>query len=221
MIGQQRVSCISTGIGTDNIDIVLNELDALANIDLTTGQAKVEHTSLQFIRLGTSGGFQEWIDVGTIVISAAAIGLDGLHNAYHWDGDNWQSSLDAELVSSPIMTGAYYVKASPDLVNRFASLGKQGITLTCAGFYGPQGRQLRLSSKLAPLMPLLRKASLDNMQITNLEMETSGIYLLARLLGHSAVSVNAILANRYQRRFSEDPGVVVDQMIEAVIGQFR
>lgn len=216
----RRIMCISTGIGTDNVDIVLNELDALANVDLDTGQAVASPKTLTFVRLGTSGTFQADVPVDTLMASSAAVGLDGLGPYYAF-----AKTPAAQAVRSAFpafAAGAYGARADPRLLERWRGTAGQleaGVTLTCAGFYGPQRRSIRLPFRgpsLAELAALRFRGEPDHAytRLTNFEMETAGIYGLADLLGHRALSVSAILANRATGQFSTRPTEVVEAMIE-------
>ncbi|MEX2588659.1 MAG: nucleoside phosphorylase, partial [Chitinophagales bacterium] len=197
-IGTKRMSVISTGIGTDNIDIVLNELDALANIDFDTKTIKTDFQQLKIIRIGTSGSLHRSIPVDTFVASAAGLGLDSLMHYYQIDKKN-KPDIGVEL---PILP--YFFEADQNLLNKFSGM-HSGITATCPGFYAPQGRSLRLKAKDAQILDKLRSVKINEMAVTNFEMETAGIYGLAHLMGHKALSLNAILANREAGTFSKNP----------------
>lgn len=213
-----RISVVSTGIGTDNIDIVFNELDALVNIDFAERKVKDHKTSLNIVRIGTSGAIQPDIEVDSFLMSEMAMGFDGLMHFY--DGDH---VLD-KAFSKAFMEHTNWAqqKSSPYVVNYDEKLGKKlfsnrirlGVTVTNIGFYGPQGRKLRLETSDTSLNDKLRSFSYGDKQITNLEMETSGIYGLSKLLGHKAVSMNCILANRATGKFSSKPAESVDNLIE-------
>lgn len=219
-IGGKRLSVISTGIGTDNIDIVLNELDALVNIDFETRQVKSSLTSLNLIRLGTSGSLREEIPIGSLLISEYAVGMDGLMAFYDFENE--------EGLLSDINTYIPIVKATshPYTVKRGYNLPAEdgfykGITLTMPGFYAPQNRSIRLESKMAGFFETIHGFEWNGLHITNTEMETAGIYSLAKLMGHKALSINAILANRITGQFSTAPDRVVEGMIERVLGMWR
>lgn len=217
-LGKQRLSVVSTGIGTDNIDIVVNELDALVNVDFQAREVLPEKRSLNLIRLGTSGGFDENLEVDSVVLSAFAIGLDAMPEYYHWEGLEKMMllrDLDKEVPES--LRTAYLVSSSADLLGVFNGYGTTGITLTCAGFYGPQGRELRLRSKLVPAIPYLRNFQHRGFVIKNLEMESSALFFLSRMLGHHTFSISTILANRARGTYSSDPLKAVDEMIEGVL----
>jgi len=210
-IGSKRLSVISTGIGTDNIDIVFNEIDALFNVDFTSREIKNELTVLDFIRLGTSGSVRNDIPLGQFLISKVAVGIDNMNNFYEVPKHLVDETL-SELIRTnlPASLNAYNIQADEILVKKFEPHSEfiQGKTLTSIGFYGPQGRSVRNKLLIGDFTGQIQKLG-----ITNLEMETSGIYLLAGSLGHRALSINAILANRQLGTFAENPGKVVDDMI--------
>ena len=214
----KRISVISTGIGTDNIDIVLNELDALVNIDFETRTLKKEHTSLNIVRIGTSGAIQPDIPIDSFLISKYAIGFDGLLHFYEHGSINYPKIEDAFIAHTSWNAN----KARPYVLSYSENLGKLftdnrirlGFTATNTGFYGPQQRQLRIKPSQMELMEKLSTFSYNDIQLTNLEMETSGIYALSQLLGHEAVSLNCILANRSTGEFSVTPTESVDRLIE-------
>lgn len=223
-LGGKRISVISTGIGTDNIDIVLNELDALANIDFEKRIEKENPVSLNLIRIGTSGALQKDIPVDTFLVSAYGIGLDGLLHYYDFknNADEHMTFLNfMEMVGKetnfPIRP--YIASAGNDLLKSLASDFNKGITLTCPGFYAPQGRILRGNISVNNLLQNLAKFSYQDLRCTNFEMETAGIYGLANLFGHQAISFNAILANRVTNEFSSQPKAIVAQLIELVLSR--
>jgi len=214
----KRISVISTGIGTDNIDIVLNELDALVNIDFQSRTLKEKHTSLNIIRIGTTGAIQPDIPIDSFLISKYSIGFDGLLHFYEHDKINFPD-IEDEFIAH---TSWDSYKARPYVLSYSEKLGKLfsdnrirlGFTATNTGFYGPQQRQLRIKPSQMELMEKLSTFKFKELQLTNLEMETSGIYALAQLLGHEAVSMNCILANRSTGEFSVTPTESVDRLIE-------
>lgn len=213
----KSITVISTGIGTDNIDIVFNELDALANIDLNTREIKAEKTALDIIRVGTSGAIQEDIPIDSFLVSELGIGFDTLLHYYdsnHLQRLNLSKSLTQQLELSEEKSHPYIVSADPELLKTLDSTKLiKGITATNVGFYAPQGRVLRAGLSDVNFMQKLKNARLDARKITNLEMETAGIYGMASLLGHRAVSLNAILANRANGEFSKSPKDTVDNLI--------
>ena len=217
----QRVMAISTGIGTDNIDIVLTELDALVNIDFETREEKAELTPLSIIRLGTSGSIQEAIEVDMVVISEFAIGLDNLMHFYDAEQTSFEFDLADQLAdyleakSEDLVLMPYVFSADKTLLKLFESEQFiKGTTVTSSGFYAPQGRILMGGATEPKLVKLLNEFKMKNTSLTNFEMETAGIYGMARLLGHKAVSVSAILANRINGSFSKKPQQTIDLMIE-------
>lgn len=220
-IGNKRISVVSTGIGTDNIDIVFNELDALANIDLKTRTVKENITSLNIIRLGTSGSLQADIPVDSFVVSSHGLGLDNLLPFYVYENTNEEESILEEFsVMVGLAEGAafpYLVSASSDLAGRFTEGFHTGITVTCPGFYAPQGRVLRGELANPQLIDDLTAFSYRTHRITNFEMETSGIYGMGRVFGHNCLSISAIVANRISREFSKDGGAAVEALISQAL----
>jgi uridine phosphorylase len=217
----KRISCISSGIGTDNIDIVVNELDALANIDLEKRVQKKSHRSLNLIRIGTSGALQEDVPVDSFVMSDIAVGFDGMLNFYA--GRDSVSMLDIEAAFKQhvnwdaLLNTPYFVKASAGLMEKIGKGIKPGITISSNGFYGPQGRVLRLPLRVPELNEKMRSFEYDSLKITNYEMESSAIYGLARMLGHNALTVCAIIANRYKKQSSKDYHPGVKKLIKLVL----
>lgn len=216
-IGKKRVTVVSTGIGTDNIDIVLNELDALVNIDLTTRTIKPQPISLTIIRMGTSGALQKDIPVDSFVASTHGLGIDNLLNFYRHDENEEDNALLQSFATQTQLhhrlAQPYISGASPSLLRHFVDGFHQGITVTCPGFYGPQGRVLRLGLSQPELIDRLTGFSYGPHRITNFEMETAGIYGLSRLLGHHCLSLSAIVANRISRSFSPDGNAAVQKLI--------
>ena len=213
----KRLSVISTGIGSDNIDIVLNELDALFNIDFETREIRANKTSLSIVRIGTSGALQPDIDIDSFILSAYAIDINGMLQSY---------KIDA--IKNPLIEAAFVKhtqwspqKPYPVIVqnsSRLEALLKSeqtltGLTATCGGFYGPQGRVLRLELQDDSLNQKMDDFEFNDLKVTNFEMETSAIYGLAKLLGHDACSMNAILANRALGTFSKNPQATIDKLI--------
>jgi uridine phosphorylase len=219
-IGSKRLTVLSTGIGTDNIDIVFTELDALANIDFESRTKKETHTSLNFYRIGTSGSLSATLEVNATLISTMAIGLDGLMHFYKLENSKLEMMVTAQakkvLDKIPGIV-PYVTTASPTLVHKFLSLGVQGITITASGFYGPQGRAVIAAPKSDSFLDDLAKVEVEGLKVTNFEMETAGIYGMAKILGHEALSINAIIANRIHKTFSKKPKEVVAKLIEDVL----
>ncbi len=214
----KRITVISTGIGTDNVEIVLNEIDALVNIDLKSREPKPKKKKLKIIRIGTSGALQEDIPVGSHLASDYAIGLDNLMNFYDLPMDDKEAGIAHDLqrkTGLPFMP--YVVRGSEALRAQIGSDMIVGNTVTCPGFYAPQGRTLRISARFPKLLEELNYYHKDDFWLTNFEMETAGYYALARLLGHEALSVNAIVANRIKNKFAKDPNKVIDALITRVL----
>ncbi len=215
-VGNKRLSVISTGIGTDNIDIVLNELDALVNIDFETRFPKSDLTQLQVIRLGTSGSLQSEIPVDSLLASTFGLGIDNLLNFYiHEDTEEEVQILEAFSQHMSLGTGLsnpYISSADKGLLKYFDSF-QQGITVTCPGFYAPQGRVLRASLSNPHLIDNLTHFKFGQQRISNFEMETAGIYGMCKILGHKSISLNAILANRITGEFTKDAKAVVNRLI--------
>lgn len=219
-LGKKRLTCISTGIGTDNIDIVLTELDALVNIDLASRKIKQDLKALNFIRLGTCGSLQHDIAVDTFLASEYGIGLDGLLGFYHFETSEEDRQFLEPII--PIVSGLgvhpVIAKGSDVLLNTVAKDIRKGVTLTNCGFYGPQGRTVRIEPKDKHYIDELSAVHLPGgRRFTNMEMETSAIYGMSQLLGHHALSLNAILANRVDGTFSRDPHKATDKLIRYVL----
>jgi len=213
----KRITVMSTGIGPDNIDIVINELDALVNIDLETRQPKTELTSLNIIRIGTSGSLQKDIPVDSFVMSKYGLGLDNMLRSYLIDEISSYAIEEAFINHTKwdIRKGKPYVVKCSEKLEKLIESDKifKGITATAGGFYGPQGRVLRLEIQDPELNGKMDNFNFDDIRITNLEMETAAIYGLSALLGHNALSLNAIIANRASGTFSSDPYKAVDELI--------
>ncbi len=220
-IGSKRITVLSTGIGPDNIDIVMNELDALVNIDLENRMVKNELTQLMIIRVGTSGSLQADIPVDSFVTSTHGLGLDNLLNYYQHSNNEEERALIQQFVSHTQMEAGfsqpYICSASTAVMKHFVEGFHQGITVTCPGFYGPQGRVLRLGLTNPHLIDRLTQFYYGNHRITNFEMETSAIYGLGRLLGHQCLSLNAIVANRISKTFSKDGNAAVENLIQKAL----
>jgi len=216
----RRISVLSTGIGTDNIDIVLNELDALVNIDFKTRKEKGRHRSINIIRLGTSGCMDPKIPLDSILLSTYGLGMDGLMNYYKYNQSDELKELLSNINSQTHFADRlgiqpYLFAASSKLLKHFNDNEvHQGITTTCAGFYGPQGRNLRLETKIKTFLDPLRNFEYKGHKCTNFEMETAGIYGMAKLLGHHAISINVLVANRANKTFSSNPKMAMEQAIK-------
>ncbi|MEQ6123827.1 nucleoside phosphorylase [Pseudotenacibaculum sp. MALMAid0570] len=213
----KRLSVISTGIGPDNIDIVLNELDALVNIDLETRTIKKEHTALNIVRIGTSGSLQKDVPVDSFLMSTHALDINGMLRSYNTDSIAHPKLEDAFVTHTNWNSKKTYpliVSNSQILEDKIDSeIVFKGMTATAGGFYGPQGRVLRLSIQDPNLNNKIDSFNYKGVRVTNLEMETSAIYGLSKLLGHHACSMNAIIANRALGEFSSNPGKVVADLI--------
>lgn len=216
----KRVTVISTGIGTDNVEIFLTELDALVNIDLKTREPKSRRKKLKLIRIGTSGALQEDIPLGSHLVTDYAVGLDNLMSFYDLPMDDFENTIADDIFKKCSLPFRPYVVKGSEMLG--AQIGEgmiHGNTVTSPGFYSPQGRELRVPIKYPRLLEDLNyyhnKSS--DFWLTNFEMETAGYYSMARLLGHEVLSVNAIIANRMKNKFSKDPNKVVESLIEKVL----
>ena len=223
-VGKKRLTVLSSGIGPDNIDIVINELDALANIDFNTREIKRDLTSLNIIRIGTSGSLQKDIPVDSFVASTHGLGVDNLLNFYRHEQNEQEKELLHSFITHTQIHGQignpYITSCSASLIKHFVKDFHQGITVTCPGFYGPQGRILRLGIRNPELINRLTDFRFGQHRITNFEMETSAIYGLGKLLGHHCLAVNAIVANRVKKEFSKDGQATVENLIKKFIGIF-
>ena len=221
-LGSKRLTVLSTGIGTDNIDIVLNELDALVNIDFKTRKLNNKLKSLDIIRIGTSGAIQEDIPMDSILVSEYGLGLDSLMQYYvHEVSSDERLLQDALRPHFHSLEGIlpYISSADHGLLKTIGKDLIKGITLTAPGFYSPQGREVRAKASFSGLLKLFRSFSFEGQRITNLEMETAGIYALSKALGHKAISINAILANRVNYKFSSNPAKTIDGAIQLVLAR--
>jgi len=220
-IGNKKISVISTGIGPDNIDIVINELDALMNIDFATRTVKPDLTQLTIIRLGTAGSLQSDIPVDGIVASTHGLGIDNLLNYYRHDNNEEEKQILQQFIAQTQIAGnfshPYISTAGPVVLKHFVNGFYHGITVTCPGFYGPQGRVLRLGLTNPDLIDRLTHFTFGQHRITNFEMETSAIYGLGSLLGHHCLSLSTIVANRITREFSKDGHAAVENMIKKAL----
>jgi uridine phosphorylase len=223
-IGNKRLTVLSSGIGPDNIDIVLNELDALANIDFETRLIKPKLKALNIIRLGTSGSLQADIPVDSFVASTHGLGVDNLLHFYRLEQNEEENLLLQSFVTHTQLHGQgispYISGSGASLLKHFVTGFHQGITVTCPGFYGPQGRILRLGVRNPDLISRLTDFRFGPHRISNFEMETSAIYGLGRLLGHNCLALNAIVANRVQQTFSKDGKAAVENLIKKFIQTF-
>jgi uridine phosphorylase len=217
-IGNKRISCVSTGIGPDNIDIVINELDALVNIDFETRTIKPQLTSLQIIRMGTSGSLQADIPVDSFVASTHGLGIDNLLHFYRLENNEEERQLIQAFVTHTQLQNhlsqPYIASAGVSLLKHFTEGYHNGITVTCPGFYGPQGRVLRMGLSAPHLIDHLTSFRFGPHRISNFEMETSAIYGMGKILGHQCLALNAIVANRIKKEFSKDSLAAVRGLIK-------
>ncbi len=217
-IGNQGVACISTGIGPDNIDIVMNELDALVNVDFKTRCVREQKTALNIIRLGTCGGLQPDVPVDSFIVSSHGIGLDNLLHFYKPVYNPDESFILGSFVRHTKLESGliqpYIAESAVSLRKYFINGYVHGITVTCPGFYGPQGRVLRGKIAYPGLIDSLTGFRYQDLRVTNFEMETSALYGLGRILGHKCLSISTIVANRAAKTFSKDAGKSVDTMIK-------
>lgn len=218
----KRISVVSTGIGCDNIDIVLNELDALVNIDFDTRTEKAEKTTLEIVRVGTCGGLQPYTPVGTFIISEKSIGFDGLLNFYAGRNEVCNLPLEKAFTEhmhwNPLLCAPYVIEADPELTARIAGDDMvHGITIACGGFYGPQGRRLRIPLADPDQNAKVESFEYDGLRITNFEMESSAVAGLSRLLGHKATTCCMVIANRVAKEANAGYKSTIDHLIKEVL----
>lgn len=218
----KRISCISHGIGTDNIDIVVNELDALVNIDLETRQEKADKKQLTLVRIGTSGGLQPHCPIGTYVVSERSIGFDGVINYYETPDDLLDLDYEAQLVKdlglSNRLAAPYVVSADKELVERIGFDMVKGVTISAPGFYGPQGRVLRLPLSHPNMIQNIEDFKYkDGSVITNFEMESSALAALGGALGHKAMTVCGIIAGRYAGKMNTNYKDIIKDLVQIVL----
>ena len=221
-IGSKRISVMSTGIGPDNIDIALNEVDALVNIDFETRCIKETKQSVSVIRLGTCGSLQGEVGVDQLVAGTHGLGVDNLLHFYQPNNNPEELAILAAFEQHTNIQ-AHHIKpyissASAGLLKHFTEGYNHGITVTCPGFYGPQGRILRLPLRMPNLVDQMTSFRYGNHHIANFEMETSAIYGLCNLLGHQCLSINVIVANRVKKEYSKDGSKAIDHMIQKSLG---
>ena len=213
----KRITALSTGIGTDNVDIVLNELDALANIDLDKRQLNKNHRTLRLVRIGTTGGLQKDIPLNSFILSRYAAGFDTVLNFYADRNKVADQAMEKAFMEHtdwpPLLSDPYFVRSSDDLFNLFPQETYSGITISAPGFYGPQGRKIRLQPLDPQLNDKLESFRYQELRITNYEMESSALFGLAQLLGHKAVTLCAMIANRSSLEFTEDYKGIVKKLI--------
>lgn len=222
-LNQKHLMVMSTGMGTDNIDIVMNELDALANIDFKTRTIKNNLTSLNIIRLGTSGAIQPDIPIDSFAVSTHGIGFDGLLKFYssaEMSNDKMSEAFIKQVEWHPDLPYPYVVKCSETLFQKMADGLLSGITATAPGFYGPQGRVLRIPLNHPDLMDKMQHVIINDERIINFEMETSALYGLGKLLGHNTLTMCAIIANRAHNTYSKDHHLTIEKLIELVLERF-
>ena len=215
----KKISAIATGIGPDNIDIVINELDALVNIDFETRTINKTKKKLNLIRLGTSGALQKNIAIDTFIASSYGLGFDGLAHFYQNKELLQQKMTNAYTVHAnwPVnLATPYFIKASKCLLEKFPELA-HGITATAPGFYGPQGRALRLTPAISDLHEKMETFRYKDKKICNFEMETSALYYLGQTLGHNTLTICAVIGNRLTKEYSKDYKKTVEQMIDLVL----
>lgn len=220
----KKLLALSTGIGPDNIDIVMNELDALVNIDLNTREINGHRRSLTIVRIGTSGTLHADIPVGTLVIASHGMGMDGSLHYYRRLVDVTDHDLTREFIRQTdwpaFLPMPYIIPGTPSLIQKLSSRGILGITVTASGFYGPQGRELRLRSSFPGMLDSLAKFSYKNHRIVNFEMETSSLYGLGAMLGHEVATICVLLANRatgeYTRTMKEDEEKLISYVLDKV-----
>ena len=219
--GKKHITVLSTGIGTDNIDIVLNELDAAVNIDLNSRTLKDKHTTLDIVRLGTTGALQPDIPVDTLIASSHGLGFDGLMHFYQYDlslSDQAIADAFAKHVNwDKKLPYPYVFAASKELLDKLGGGLKKGITSTANGFYGPQGRELRLPLAFPEMNQRIEDFEFQGQKITNFEMETSALFGLGRLLNHNTLTICTVIANRSRKEYSTSVSEAVDMMIRQVL----
>ncbi|MHC4913797.1 MAG: nucleoside phosphorylase, partial [Planctomycetota bacterium] len=214
----KRITALSTGIGTDNVDIVLNELDALVNIDLIERRLKTTHRTLRLVRIGTTGGLQKDIPINSFILSRYAAGFDTVLNFYADRNKVADLAMEKAFIEhthwSSLLPDPYFVRSSDDLFRLFPQETHSGITISAPGFYGPQGRKIRLQPLDPQLNDKLESFRYQDLRITNYEMESSALFGLAELLGHRAVTLCAMIANRASLEFTEDYKGIVNKLIK-------
>lgn len=218
----QRISVISTGMSVGNIDIVVNEIDALFNVDFKKREIKSNLTSLTLVRVGTCGGLQADVPTNATVVSSSGVGFDGLLHCYDIPYTEHERALTDAMTThcdgyAYNRLLPYICDGCPELINRFSQHGHVGMTATCGGFYGPQGRQIRLKPQMQNFLDLIQQFCYQDQRIVNFEMETSALYGLGKALGHRCLSLCTVVANRVTGEFSRDPGNVMQQLISVTL----
>ncbi|MEM9339764.1 MAG: nucleoside phosphorylase [Bacteroidota bacterium] len=214
----KRITVISSGMGTGNIEILMHELDAIHNIDFEKREPRARKRKLQIIRVGTSGAIQEDLRIGTHLASEYAFGLDPLMHFYQYKQKGLEKQLAKKLKETlDLEYTPYCFKGSDTLLDKFRDCTVIGNTVTCPGFYAPQGREIRVPIQYKDMIKRLNYFNYEGVWLTNLEMETSGYYAFGKLLGHEVLSLNAILANRIRKTFSKNPNKTIDELIKKVL----
>ena len=225
-IGKKHVSVISTGIGVDNIDIVFNELDILSAIDLNSRTVKETKRTFKIIRLGTTGALSDMINLDDIIFSRYAIGIDGIPHHYKYNSNLFEKKLSDEFAQktnwSKKLAEPYAVKASDFLWNHmYQEEFIEGITLTMNGFYGPQGRSLRIPLNQENIIEKCDNISFNNLMVSNIEMETAGLYAFGKIFNHEVISLSTVLANRATGLFSHNPSKSIDKLIKFALSKIE
>lgn len=216
-IGGKRLSVMSSGMGTDNVELLMTELDALVNVNLETRIVKKEFTKLNIVRIGTSGCLQPDIPLDGLLASSAAMGLDTLMAFYKWESDEQSDEFTAHVQKAlDLPFQPYLAESSASLFSKFGGDLFEGVTITAPGFYAPQGRSVRLVPRIDGMLDTLAESDTPFGRFTNFEMETAGYYAMAKLLGHEMLSLNALIANRAREEFSENPEKAVNSLIQKV-----
>lgn len=221
-VGQYELTALSTGIGTDNIDIVLNELYAAVNINPETRTPNPKQVSLNLIRLGTTGALHKDLNVGDIICSTHGLGLDGQMYFYNYvlspEEHDLQTAFKQQIEWPNMLATPYFTTASPALANRFKHL-KRGITASGSGFYGPQGRDIRLLKHVVPVQERVQQFAHNNHRITNFDMETSALYGLGKLFNFNCLTLNVVVANRATGAFAKQHAPLIDKLIKAALDE--
>jgi uridine phosphorylase len=213
-LGGKRLTVMSTGMGTDNVEIFMTELDALVNVDFATRMIRPQHTSLQIIRIGTSGSMQQDLPAGSLLASAYGVGLDTLMSFYQLEQNELEMKLGYKIQDLlGLSFRPYCVQGSENLMKLLGDGLLKGNTVTCPGFFGPQGRKVRLTPAIPDIIEKLSGLTVDGLTLTNFEMETAGYYALGSLLGHEVLSLNAIVANRINKTYDTSAHETVDKLI--------
>lgn len=217
----KRLSVMSTGMGTDNIEIFMTELDALVNVNFQTRTPKKKHTTLEIVRVGTSGSMQGDIPIDSLLVSTHAVGLDSLMTFYSLTHSPFETIVMDRVrdeLNLPFIP--YCVSGSNQLLTKLGKGLVKGITVTCPGFFAPQGRRVRLQPALPGIIQTLGNIQVNGNRLSNFEMETAGYYAMGRLLGHEVLSLNAIIGNRISQTFSKNPDLVVENLILHALSNF-